>query len=122
MVGYDGAIMTSRTQITLDPELQWRALRRASDLGISFAEYVRRLVEQDISEPKAVVGIEALFDLGSSGGSNIAKNKDAMIAEAFDAEAAASLHVQPLMPYKAGVSHRDSPRPGFALNPPRQPR
>ncbi len=82
--------MMSRTQITLEPEFQRRARRRASDLGISFAEYVRRLVERDLSQPKAVVGIEALFDLGSSGGSNIAKHKDEMIGEAFEYEAAAS--------------------------------
>jgi hypothetical protein len=36
------------------------------------------------------VGIEALFDLGSSGGSNIARHKDEMIEEAVDFEAAAS--------------------------------
>ncbi len=34
--------------------------------------------------------IEALFDLGSSGGSNIARHKHEMIEEAFDFEAAAS--------------------------------
>ena len=90
MLCYDGAIMMSRTQITLEPESQRRARRRANDLGISFAEYVRRLVERDLSQPKAVAGIEALFDLGNSGGSNIAKNKDEMIEEAFDFEATAS--------------------------------
>jgi hypothetical protein len=82
--------MMARTQIALDNELQRRARRRASDLGVSFAEYVRRLVERDLSHPKAVVGIEALFDLGSSGGSNIARHKHEMIEEAFDFEAAAS--------------------------------
>jgi len=87
---YDGAIMMSRTQITLEPEFQRRARRRANDLGVSFAEYIRRLVERDLAHPKAVVGIEALFDLGSSGGSNIAKHKDEMIGEAFDFESASS--------------------------------
>ena len=82
--------MMSRTQITLEPEFQRRARQRANDLGVSFAEYVRRLVERDLAQPKPVVGIEALFDLGSSGGSNIAKHKDEMIGEAFDFEATAS--------------------------------
>jgi hypothetical protein len=90
IVCYEGAIMMSRTQITLEPEFQRRARRRANDLGVSFAEYIRRLVERDLSQPKAVVGIEALFDLGSSGGSNIARHKDEMIEEAVDFEAAAS--------------------------------
>jgi len=40
--------MTSRNQITLDPELQRRARKRASDLGISLAEYFRRLVARDL--------------------------------------------------------------------------
>lgn len=78
--------MMSRTQITLEPEFQRRARRRANDLGVSFAEYVRRLVERDLSHPKAESGIEAIFRLGSSGGSNIAKDKDSMIGDAFDAE------------------------------------
>jgi hypothetical protein len=88
---YDGAIMMSRTQIVLKPEFQRQARRRASDLGVSFAEYIRRLVERDLSQPKAAAGIEALFDLGNSGGSNIARHKDEMIGEAFDFEAANSL-------------------------------
>jgi hypothetical protein len=87
---YDGAIMMSRAQITIEPEIQRRARQRASDLGVSFAEYVRRLLERDLSQPKATVGVEAIFDLGSSGGSNIARNKDEMIGEAFDFEAASS--------------------------------
>ena len=88
--------MMYRTQITLDPEFQRRARLRANELGVSFAEYIRRLVERDLSQPKVVVGIEALFDLGSSGGSNIAKHKDEMIGEAFDFEAAASTRRSPL--------------------------
>ena len=37
----------ARTQITLEPEIQRRARQRAGDLGVSFAEYVRRLVARD---------------------------------------------------------------------------
>jgi hypothetical protein len=89
-VCYDGAIMMARTQITLDSEFQRRARRRASDLGISFAAYIRGLVARDLPKPKAVAGIESIFDLGSSGGSNIASQKHSMIEEAFDFEATAS--------------------------------
>ena len=75
--------MMSRTQITLEPEVQRKARRRASDMGISFAEYVRRLVVRDLGGAKSSASPAAMFDLGSSGGSDIAKNKRAMVAEAF---------------------------------------
>ena len=75
--------MMSRTQITIDPEMQGRARRRASDLGVSLAEYVRRLVTRDLGSAQAPVDVSAVFDLGVSGGSDIAKDKNRMIAEAF---------------------------------------
>ena len=40
--------MMARMQISLDPELQRRAQRRAAELGISFAEYVRGVVTRDL--------------------------------------------------------------------------
>jgi hypothetical protein len=95
IVCYDGAIMMSRTQITLESEFQRRARRRASELGVSFAEYVRRLVERDLALPQAGPGIEAIFCLGGSGGSNIARDKDAMIGDAVDAEFASSRRRNP---------------------------
>jgi hypothetical protein len=74
--------MTSRTQVTLDREMQRHARRRASDLGISLAEYFRRLVARDLARPEASSAVERIFDLGSSGGSDIATHKKTMIAEA----------------------------------------
>src|ERR1700712_440197 len=65
--------MMSRTQITLEPEIQRLARRRASDMGISLAEYVRSLVTRDLGATPAKVDPSALFDLGSSGGSDIAR-------------------------------------------------
>ena len=79
--------MMSRTQITLDPETQRRARQRASDMGLSLAEYIRRLVSRDLEEPREASNPAVLFDLGSSGGSDIAGNKDAMLAEAFTSAA-----------------------------------
>jgi hypothetical protein len=76
--------MKVRTQITLDSEKQKRARRRASELGVSMAKYLRQLVERDINQPEIRPDISCIFDLGSSGGSNIAQNKDAMIGEAVD--------------------------------------
>jgi hypothetical protein len=83
MVRYDCAIMMSRTQITLDPEMQRRARKRASELGISLAEYLRRLVAGDLGGAQAKADPMLVFDLGSSGGSDIAKEKSAMIGEAL---------------------------------------
>jgi hypothetical protein len=82
-VRYDGDIMLSRTQVALDPEIQRRARRRAGDLGVSLAEYLRRLVAQDLGGPQRGASPQAVFDLGASGGSDVAGNKAAMLVEAF---------------------------------------
>lgn len=80
--------MNIRTQVTLDPETQRRAHARAAELKISFAEYVRRLLVNDLGEPNRKVDISALFDLADSGPeTDIARNKDEMIAEAVLDEA-----------------------------------
>ena len=77
--------MMSRTQITLDTELQKRAQQHAGEMGISFAEYVRRLVARDLSRAERKASIECVFDLGDSGGSDISQDKDSMLAAAFGA-------------------------------------
>jgi hypothetical protein len=75
--------MNARTQITLDPELQRRAHARAAELGISFAEYVRRLLANDLGEPRPKADISMVFDLVDEGPrTNIARDKDKMIGEA----------------------------------------
>jgi hypothetical protein len=78
--------MMSRTQITLDPEIQRRVRQRASDMGVSLAEYVRRLVERDLGRSQPAVNPSAVFDLGASENSDIANHKDAMLGEAFACE------------------------------------
>jgi hypothetical protein len=78
--------MMARTQITLDPELQQRARQRAAHYGISFAEYVRRLIARDLGEATIPADPSRVFNLGDSGGSDIARDKDALVAEAVDAE------------------------------------
>jgi hypothetical protein len=79
--------MSVRTQITLPPEMQRRAHDKAAELGISFAEYIRRLALRDLGRPKRKVDVSVLFDLGSSlDPTDIAKDKDAMIAEASEKE------------------------------------
>jgi hypothetical protein len=80
--------MMSHTQISLTAEEHRRARRRAAELGISLAAYVRSLVERDLAQPDAqLVDVSALFDLGDSGGSDIARHKDEYIGEAVEAEA-----------------------------------
>jgi hypothetical protein len=75
--------MNARTQITMDPELQKRAQARAADLGISFAEYVRRLVASDLGQPKRKPDVSIIFDLGASGEpTDVARDKHKMLDEA----------------------------------------
>jgi hypothetical protein len=79
--------MMARTQITLDPELHRMARERAAELGISLAEYIRRLVARDVAPARAPVDVSAFFNLGSSGGSDIARHKDEYIGQALEDEA-----------------------------------
>lgn len=77
--------MMVRAQITLEGEMQKRARRRAGEMGVSFAEYVRRVVERDLAGPEKKADVSQIFNLGASGGSDVARHKQAMIAEAFAA-------------------------------------
>ena len=75
--------MNPRTQITIDPEMQRRAHAKAAALGISFAEYVRRLLAEDLGEAKRNVDVSLVFDLIDEGPrTNIARDKDKMLGEA----------------------------------------
>lgn len=76
--------MNARTQITMDPETQRRAQAKAADLGISFAEYVRRLVTADLGGPEERrFDITQIFDLVTDGPkTNIARDKDKLVGEA----------------------------------------
>jgi len=80
-------IMTGRKQITMDADLKRRAHARAAQLGISFAEYIRRLVVSDLGELKPDLGpkpdISTVFNLIDEGPpTNIAHDKDKMVGEA----------------------------------------
>ncbi len=78
--------MMARIQVSLAKEEQKRARLRAAELGISFAEYIRRLVRADLGEASLPADIEAVFDLGDSGGSDIARFKHEYVGEAVEAE------------------------------------
>lgn len=75
--------MMARTQVTLETQTHRRALQRASELDVSLAEYVRRLVARDLAGPHTEVDVTCVFDLGRSSHADVAKDKDSMIAEAF---------------------------------------
>ena len=76
--------MNARTQITLDPQMRRRGRAKAAELGIWFAEYVRRLLAQDLDQPKPKADISILFDLGASDEpTDIARAKDKMVGDAL---------------------------------------
>lgn len=78
--------MMVRTQISLNQEMHRRARERAHGLGISLSEYIRRVVAGDLSEPRpSRPGREVFFDLGDGGKTDIAREKDRLIAEATGA-------------------------------------
>jgi hypothetical protein len=79
-------VVRTRTQITLDPELQRRARERTTTLGISLTEYIRHLLARDLEQPQPPVDPARVFDLGSSGSADIARDKDVLIGEAVAAE------------------------------------
>lgn len=78
--------MVHRTQITLDKALHRRATAKAGKLGVSFAEYVRRLVAADVGPEQPRGDITRIFGLGSSGRSDVARFKDDYVGEAVAAE------------------------------------
>jgi hypothetical protein len=77
--------MKSRSQISLDPELLAAAKERAAGLGISLAEYVRRVLARELDGPRAKADPSLVFNLGDSGGSDVARHKDAYVGEAVAA-------------------------------------
>jgi hypothetical protein len=74
--------MVVRTQITLDAEAHRRAKRRAAELGISFAEYVRRVLDRDLGGVTARADPGEIFGLFDSSGSDVAREKDRYVDEA----------------------------------------
>ena len=77
--------MTSRTPILLDPDMQRRAHEKAAQLGLPLTEYVRRLVARDLANGELSTNPSLVFDLGTSDGSDVARDKDPMLEEAVAA-------------------------------------
>ena len=79
-------MMMARTQVSLDPELRRRAQKRAAERGVSFAHYVRELVESDLGPKRRRAPVTELFALGASSESDVARDKDALLGAAIEAE------------------------------------
>ena len=63
--------------------MQRRAHAKAAELGISFAEYVRRLIARDLGKPEQSTDVSIIFDLVERGPpTDIARDKDKMVGEA----------------------------------------
>ena len=77
-----------RMQIALEAEQHALVKRKAADLGISMAEYIRRLVESDLAQSSPRPDISAIFGIGDSGGGDIAVDRRGATAEAISARAA----------------------------------
>jgi len=72
-----------RTQIALDPDAHRRARGKAAKLGISLAEYIRRLVARDLEAETATASdVEDAFDLGDGGPTDVARDLDFLVGEA----------------------------------------
>jgi hypothetical protein len=71
-----------RTQIALDPVRHAEVKQKAASLGITMAEYIRRLVDQDLDGATPQASPAAIVGLGRSGGSDIAQEGKRAVAEA----------------------------------------
>ena len=59
--------------------------QKAADLGISMAEYIRRVVERDLQRADNRADVSVIFGLGRSGGSDIAAEGKDAISDAIEA-------------------------------------
>jgi len=69
-----------RMQISLEQEQHARVKRKAAELGISMAEYIRTLVDRDLDDNSPEAAVSQIFGIGSSGGSDIANEPGAVEA------------------------------------------
>lgn len=76
--------MMQRTQVMLDAEQLRRAKQKAAELGISLAEYIRRLIDRDVATETNTFDVDRIIGLGRSGSSDVARHKDAYLGEAAE--------------------------------------
>lgn len=71
-----------RTIITLPDHVHAEAKQRAADLGISFAEFVRRLLDSELNAPAPQAGIEEICGMVAGPPFDMARDGKRVIAEA----------------------------------------
>lgn len=75
-----------RTQIALEPEQHVQVKQKAAALGITMAEYIRRLVDRDLGRSTTSADVSAIIGIGRSGGSDVASEGTAVaVSEAVAA-------------------------------------
>ena len=72
-----------RTQIALEPEQHAMVKQKAASLGVSMAEYIRRLVERDLGSLETHTDPATIIGIGRSGGSDIAAEGKSAVAAAI---------------------------------------
>ena len=72
-----------RTHIAPEPQQHAAVKAKAADLGITMAEYIRRLVDRDLGGAVAAADVSSVIASGDSGGSDIAADKHEAIAAAI---------------------------------------
>jgi hypothetical protein len=73
-----------RTQIALSHEQHARVKQKAAALGITMAEYMRRLVDSDLGSTDTLADPTSIIGIGRSGGSDIAREGKDAVATAID--------------------------------------
>ena len=82
---YATTIMMSRVQIALETEDYRRLAHARATSGSRSPSTSAAWSRATSGSPSKPVDVSALFDLGDSGGSDIARDKDRMIGEAVEA-------------------------------------
>ena len=77
-----------RTQIALEPAQHAQAKQKAARLGITMAEYIRRLVDRDLGSVAPQADPSTIIAIGRSGGSDVATDGKIGIATAVAQHAA----------------------------------
>ena len=71
-----------RTVITLPDHVHARAKQRAADLGISLAEFVRRLLDKELDTPTPQADIDSICAMVAGPRFDMARDGKEIIAEA----------------------------------------
>ena len=77
-----------RTVITLPDQMHARAKRRAAELGISFAEFTRRLFEKELVAPEPQGDLESICGMVQGTPFDMARDGHSIIGTAVAAELA----------------------------------